>query len=59
MATLPARPSLDHLRREARNLLRAAQAGDTGAAALLESEHPFVDAALSPETAAPIAGASS
>jgi ankyrin repeat protein len=32
MTTLPARPSLDHLRHEARNLLRAAQAGDTGAA---------------------------
>jgi ankyrin repeat protein len=32
MASLPARPNLDHLRREARNLLRAAQAGDTGAA---------------------------
>ena len=28
MADLPARPSLDHLRREARDLLRAAQAGD-------------------------------
>jgi ankyrin repeat protein len=33
MTTLPARPSLDHLRRQARNLLRAAQAGDTDAAA--------------------------
>jgi ankyrin repeat protein len=32
MATLPAQPSLDHLRRQARTLLRAAQAGDTGAA---------------------------
>ncbi|MGH3228120.1 MAG: ankyrin repeat domain-containing protein, partial [Streptosporangiaceae bacterium] len=32
MADLPARPSLDHLRREARDLLRAAQAGDTAAA---------------------------
>src|SRR5580692_3153257 len=32
MADLPARPSLDHLRREARDLLRAAQAGDTVAA---------------------------
>ena len=28
MTDLPARPSLDHLRREARDLLRAAQAGD-------------------------------
>jgi ankyrin repeat protein len=28
MATLPARPSLDHLRRQARTLLRAALAGD-------------------------------
>lgn len=33
MTTLPSRPSLDHLRRQARNLLRAAQAGDTGSAA--------------------------
>src|SRR5690242_5597955 len=32
MATLPARPDLSHLRREARDLLRAAQAGDTTAA---------------------------
>ena len=32
MATLPARPDLGHLRREARDLLRAAQAGDTAAA---------------------------
>jgi len=32
MTDLPARPSLDHLRREARDLLRAAQAGDTAAA---------------------------
>ncbi|MGN6793952.1 MAG: ankyrin repeat domain-containing protein, partial [Streptosporangiaceae bacterium] len=32
MATLPARPDLGHLRREAKDLLRAAQAGDTTAA---------------------------
>ena len=32
MADLPARPSPDHLRREARDLLRAAQAGDPAAA---------------------------
>ena len=32
MADLPARPSLNHLRREARDLLRAAQAGDSAAA---------------------------
>jgi hypothetical protein len=32
MADLPARPSLDHLRHEARELLRAAQAGDPAAA---------------------------
>ena len=32
MAELPARPSLDHLRHEARALLRAAQAGDPAAA---------------------------
>ena len=31
MAELPARPSLDHLRGEARDLLRAAQAGDPAA----------------------------
>ncbi len=31
MADLPARPSLDHLRRQARDLLRAARAGDTTA----------------------------
>jgi ankyrin repeat protein len=31
MADLPARPDLDHLRREARDLLRAAQAGDRAA----------------------------
>ena len=32
MADLPARPSLNHLRHEARDLLRAAQSGDTAAA---------------------------
>jgi ankyrin repeat protein len=32
MAELPARPSLDHLRHEARDLLRAARAGDPAAA---------------------------
>ncbi len=32
MATLPARPDLNHLRRQARDLLRAAHAGDTAAA---------------------------
>jgi ankyrin repeat protein len=32
MATLPTRPDLRHLRREARDLLRAAQAGETAAA---------------------------
>jgi len=31
MADLPVKPSLDHLRRQARDLLRAAQAGDTAA----------------------------
>jgi ankyrin repeat protein len=31
MATLPARPNLSHLRRQARDVLRAAQAGDTAA----------------------------
>ncbi len=37
MAALPARPSLDHLRRQARDLLRAAQAGDTEAAARIRA----------------------
>jgi hypothetical protein len=32
MATLPPRPNLDHLRRQARDLLRAARAGDAAAA---------------------------
>jgi hypothetical protein len=32
MADFPANPSLDHLRRQARDLLRAARAGDTTAA---------------------------
>jgi hypothetical protein len=32
VADLPAKPSLDHLRRQARDLLRAARAGDTTAA---------------------------
>ncbi len=31
MATLPARPDLDHLRRQARHLLRAAKSGDAAA----------------------------
>lgn len=31
MATLPARPSMDHLRRQARDLLRAARSGDAAA----------------------------
>ena len=31
MADLPAKPSFDHLRRQARDLLRAARAGDTTA----------------------------
>ena len=36
MADLPARPSLDHLRRRARDLLRAARAGDTTAVGRLD-----------------------
>ncbi len=32
MADLPSRPSLDHLRRQTRDLLRAARAGDSTAA---------------------------
>lgn len=37
MALLPARPNLDHLRREARDLLRAARAGDRAAAGRLQA----------------------
>jgi len=37
MATLPARPDLGHLRREARDLLRAAQAGDAAAASRINA----------------------
>jgi hypothetical protein len=37
MADLPAKPSLDHLRRQARDLLRAARAGDTTAAGLIRA----------------------
>jgi ankyrin repeat protein len=37
MADLPGRPSLDHLRREARDLLRAAQAGDPAAASRIRA----------------------
>ncbi|HEY2077276.1 MAG TPA: hypothetical protein VGH53_13170 [Streptosporangiaceae bacterium] len=33
MAVLPVQPHLDHLRREARDLLRAARAGDATATA--------------------------
>ena len=38
MADLPARPSLDHLRHEARDLLRAAQSGGTAAADRIRKE---------------------
>jgi len=37
MATLPPRPNLDHLRRQARDLLRAAQAGDDAAASRIRA----------------------
>jgi ankyrin repeat protein len=37
MTDLPARPSLDHLRHEARDLLRAAQSGDTAAVARIRA----------------------
>ena len=51
MTDLPARPSLDHLRREARDLLRAAQAGDPAAAGRIRA----VSAArtLAPPASAP------
>ena len=47
MAELPARPSLDHLRREARDLLRAAQAGDPAAIGRIRavSAAPTLDSA--------------
>ena len=38
MADLPAKPSLDHLRRQARDLLRAARAGDSTAACRIRAE---------------------
>jgi ankyrin repeat protein len=37
MADLPAKPSIDHLRRQARDLLHAAQAGDTAAAGRIQA----------------------
>jgi ankyrin repeat protein len=37
MADLPARPSIDHLRRQARDLLRAADAGDNAAASRIRA----------------------
>ena len=37
MATLPARPDLDQLRHQAKDLLRAARAGDTTAAARIRA----------------------
>src|SRR5260221_10127126 len=37
MATLPARPDLRHLRRQARDLLRAARSSDSAAAARIAS----------------------
>jgi Ankyrin repeats (3 copies)/Ankyrin repeat len=37
MATLPAQPNMDHLRRQARDLRRAAQAGDTTAASRIQA----------------------
>jgi ankyrin repeat protein len=36
MTSLPARPHLDHLRRQARDLLRAARSGDSAAAARID-----------------------
>ncbi len=43
MATLPAHPNLDHLRRQARDLLRAASAGDADAARRLEGASDRLD----------------
>jgi hypothetical protein len=40
---LPQRPSLEHLRRRAKRLLRAAQSGDQGALQRLESAEPTLD----------------
>lgn len=43
---LPSDPSLEHLRKQARRLLRRARAGDAGAVALIREWHPRADAAL-------------
>jgi ankyrin repeat protein len=40
MATLPAHPNLDHLRRHAKDLLRAAQRGDSAAATQITAVSP-------------------
>ena len=47
MSVLPANPDLDHLRREARDLLRAARAGDAGAAGRIAavSDRPILASA--------------
>lgn len=49
MAELPARPSLDHLRHEARDLLRAAQAGDIAARLKTEVQARTTDLARQAE----------
>jgi ankyrin repeat protein len=49
MAELPARPSLDHLRREARDLLHAAQAGDPAARLKTEVQARTTDLARQAE----------
>ena len=54
MADLPAKPSLDHLRRPARDLLRAARAGDTTAAGRIRA----VADALTLASAQPALGSS-
>lgn len=46
-SALPARPDLEHLRREARQLLRRSQAGETGAVARMRAHAPGLPTALS------------
>src|SRR5262249_30374008 len=43
---LPHEPSLEHLKKEAKRLLKAIRAGDAGAIGLVKEFHPRGDAAL-------------
>ena len=53
MADLPAKPSLDHLRRQARDLMRAARAGDTTAAGRIRAARMLAATPSSPATSSP------